>query len=82
MFHKHSKTSNLHKDATFNPVLALDSVCTGSSTPSTRWGVAAGHWGGQKRDEARPLVRASALCSLQWFDTDGWAGGSTKTLFH
>jgi len=82
MSQKDSKTSNLHNDATFNPVLALDSVCNGSSTPSTRWGVAPGQWGGQERDEARPLVRASALCSRQWFDTDDWAAGSTKTLFH
>jgi len=28
--------------------------------------------GGWRKDEARPLVTASALCFPQCFDTDGW----------
>jgi len=34
--------------------------------------------GGWRKDEARILMRVSALCSLQWFDTDGWVAGRTS----
>ena len=30
-------------------------------------------------DEARPLVRVIALCSLQCLDTDGWVAGRTSS---
>jgi len=31
-------------------------------------------------DYARPLVRVSALCSLQCFDTDGWVAERTHYI--
>jgi len=31
-------------------------------------------------DEARPVVRVSTLCSLQYFNTDGWVAGRTSSL--
>jgi len=34
-------------------------------------------WG---KDEARPLIRVSAVCFLQWFDTDSWVTGRTLIL--
>ena len=30
-----------------------------------------------RTDETRPLVSVSALCSVKWFDTDGWMTGWT-----
>ena len=33
---------------------------------------------GWRKDEVRPLVRVSALCSLLCFDTDGWVTGRTR----
>jgi len=32
------------------------------------------------KDEARPLIRVSALCFLQWFDTCSWVTGRTLIL--
>jgi len=33
-----------------------------------------------RRNKARPMLRVSALCSLQWFDTDGWVTRRTSGL--
>jgi len=39
---------------------------------------------GGRKDEMRPMVRVSALCSLQCFDTDGWVKDiwPVNTPFH
>jgi len=36
---------------------------------------------GSRKDAARPLVRVSALYSIQCFDTDGWMTGRTSILW-
>jgi len=52
--------------------LMLESGRKGSDVTSQEPG------GACRKDEARPLVRVSVLCSVQCFDNHGWVRGRTS----